>query len=221
MNMLTRIFLLFFLVTLVNFAVAQVRATTESGNKVLLFDNGTWKYDEQKVNTADKSAGAVAVVGVAAIAIDSSKVTAAKPKDLFYLPSPRLVRYFGEADGNIRCKLGCFNKLGVIQIQFIWEIPVSDGYRYFGWFKEGSKVTFTMEDGEQVEVIMGDENDKKVYEKSNYSMISNVSQPLSQEQIASFISKPLDKMEVDWKKKPEEYHLESPRFLMDMLPTVF
>ena len=25
---------------------AQIRATTASGNKVLLFPNGTWKYDE-------------------------------------------------------------------------------------------------------------------------------------------------------------------------------
>jgi len=167
---------------------------------------------------------AVLTVGAAAVAsvdVDSSKIFATEPKDLFYLPSPRLVRYFGESGGHIRCKLSCSNSLGVLKVHFMWEIPVSDGNRYFGSFKEGSKVTLNMDDGQMVELVMGDESSLKRLEKKNYSVISNVSQPLTKTQIAALLAQPFRKMEVEWKKKPEEYDVESSRFLMDTLPTVF
>ena len=189
--------------------------------KFLLFENGTWQYEEKLVNTVEKSALTAGVVAVATIDVDSSKIFATELKDLFYLPSPRLVRYFGESGGHIRCKLSCSNSLGIVKVHFRWEFPVSDGDRYFGWFKEGSKVTFTMDDGQKVALVMGDESSLKRFEKTNYSKVSNASQPLNKTQIAALCAQPFRKMEVGWKKKPEEYDIELSRFLMDTLPTVF
>ncbi|MDZ7606414.1 MAG: hypothetical protein U5K79_12705 [Cyclobacteriaceae bacterium] len=100
-------------------------------------------------------------IAVATIDIDSTRVFTTEPEELFYLPSPRLVRYFGEKGGNIRCKLNCSNSLGLVKIHLIWEFPVIDAERYFGGFNEGSKVTFTLEDGQMVEVVMGDESADK------------------------------------------------------------
>lgn len=211
--------LLLFAFTKLSFA--QVRATTESGNKVLLFDNGTWQYEEKPVSTVEKTVLTSEVVSVANIHVDSSRLIATEPKDLFYLPSPRLVRFFGESGGHIRCKLSCSNNLGVVKVHFRWEFPVSDGNRYFGWFKEGSKVTLTMDDGQTVELVMGDESSLKILEKKNYSTVSNASQPLTKTQLAALCAQPFRKMEVGWKKKPEEYDIELSRFLMDTLPTVF
>ena len=204
-----------FILAFSNLSFAQVRATTESGNNVLLFDNGTWQYEEKSINASAE------VVTAATIVVDSSRTFATEPKDLFYLPSQRLVKYFGEAGGHIRCKLSCSNSLGIIKVHFGWEFPVDDGNRYFGSFKEGSKVTFTMDDGQMVELIMGAENSLKRLEKSNYSLISNASQPLTKTQIAALSAQPFGKMEVEWKKNPEEYDIELSRFLMDTLPTVF
>ena len=219
--MLRTIFIIVFILVFIELSFAQVRATTESGNKVLLLDNGTWQYEEKSVNTAEKSALTAGIVAVATIDVDSSRSFATDPKDLFYLPSPRLVRYFGESGGNIRCKLSCSNSLGNVKVHFAWEFPVSDGNRYFGSFKEGSNVTFTMDDGQKVELVMGDESSLKVFEKRNYSAISNASQPLTKTQIAALCAQPFRKIEVGWKKKPEEYDVELTRFLMDTLPTVF
>lgn len=219
--MLRTLFLIVFILSFTKLSFAQVRATTESGNNVLLFDNGTWKYEEKLVNTEEKLAMTAGVVAVATIDIDSSRVIATEPKDLFYSPSPRLVRFFGESGGNIRCKLSCSNSLGIIKVHFRWGFPVSDGDRYFGLFKEGTKVTLTMDDGQKVALIMGDENSLKRFEKNNYSSISNTSQPLTKTQIAELSAQPFRKMEVGWKKKPEEYDVQKIRFLMDTLPTVF
>jgi len=203
-----------------NLSFAQIRATTESGNKVLLFDNGTWQYEEQLINAAEKSTLTAKAVAVATLDVDSSKTFATDPEDLFFLPSPRLVRYFGESGGHIRCKLSCSNNLGIVKVHFMWEFPVSDGYRYFGSFKEGSKVTFTMDDGQKVELVMGDESSLRRLDNKNYSVISNASQPLTKTQIAALCAQPFRKMEVGWKKNPEEYDIELTRFLMDTLPTV-
>jgi hypothetical protein len=215
------VFLIFLILTITKLSFAQVRATTESGNKVLLFDNGTWQYEENLLNTAGKSALTVEVVSVATIKVDSTRSFATEPKDLFYLPSPRLVKFFGESGGHIRCKLSCSNELGIIKVHFIWEFPVSDGDRYFGRLKEGSKVTFMMDDGQKVELVMGDESKIKRYENRNYSVIFSTSSPLTKTQIAALSGQPFDEMEVEWKKNPEKYDIEQTRFLMDALRTVF
>ncbi len=219
--MLRSLFLIVLMLAFTKLSLAQVRATTESGNSVLLFDDGTWKYEEKTIDTAENSALTTGIVAVATIDVDSSITYATKPKDLFYLPSPRLVRYFGESGGNIRCKMSCSNSLGTIKIHFRWEFPVSDGNRYFGSFKEGSKVTFTMDDGQMVELVMGDESSLKILDKKNYSTISNDSQPLTKAQMAALCAQPFRKIEVGWKKKAEEYDVGISRFLMDTLPTVF
>ena len=214
--MLRILLLIFFLVAFTKLSCAQVPATTESGNKVLLFDNGTWRYDEESINATEN----IALTSVLTIHVDSSKEIATDLKELFYLPSERLVKYFGLSGGNIRCKLSCSNSFGMVKVHFMWEFPVSDGVRYFGWLKEGSKVTFTMDDGQMITLIMADESNMKSFE-NNYSMISNVSQSLTNEQLAALCARPFRKIAVEWKKKPEEYDVQSSRYLMDTLPKVF
>lgn len=225
--MLRTLFFTVLIIAFANLSFAQVRATTESGNKVLLFDNGTWKYEEKSVNTAEESASTTEVAPVASVAaiatveIDSSKSFATDSQNLFYQPSPRLVRYFGESGGNVRGKLSCSNSLGSVKIHFMFEFRVSDGDRYFGWLKEGSIVTFTMDDGQKLEVVLGDESDVKRFEKTNYSMIANASIPLTNSQLATLSGQPFSEIEVGWKKKPEAYDVDMPGLLMDLLPTVF
>jgi len=52
-------------------------------------------------------------------------------------------------------------------------------------------------------------------------MISNTSLPLTTTQIAALCAQAIRKIEVGWKKDPEQYDLGLSRVLMEMLPTVF
>lgn len=217
--MRSQIFLILIMLIIVNSSIAQIRATTESGNKVLLFDDGTWKYDEQSVNTEEKAV--ITAGGLVTIKIDSSKEVSTKPSEIFYGPSPRLVKFFGKSGGNIRCKVGSSNNFGTIKLHFTWEFPITDGNRYFGWFKEGTKVTFTMVNDEKVELFYGNENSFERFEKFNYSVSYNISEPLTKGHLAILSSHPIDKMELSWKNRSEEYDLDGTRFLMDVLPEVF
>lgn len=200
---------------------AQVRATTESGNKVLLFDNGTWKYEEKSV-TAPITEMMTAVPGVgSSIEVDASKDIKTEFKELFVLPSPRLARYFGEQKGQIRCKLSCSNVLGAVKIHYLWEFPVGDGTRYFGYLKAGTKITFYMQDGQKIELKAGEDGTIKAREKYNFTAITGATLPLTNEQLSALTSQRFRKIEVDWKKKPEVYEVELSTYFMDILPTVF
>lgn len=200
---------------------SQVRATTESGNKVLLFDNGTWQYEENNLDaTAIETTVAAGVVG-ASIVVDSTRDTETEWEEIFYLPSPRLVKYFGEAKGQIRCKLSCSNNNGKVQINFKWEIPNVDGNGYFGNFKAGSKVTVHMLDGQEVELLVAEGSKIEKMERYNFSVISGATQPLSNEQIAALCAQPFRKIIVGWKKKPETYEVEISSYFINTLPTVY
>ena len=220
--MMLRIVFLFILTfTVIKTSLGQIRATTESGNKVLLFENGTWQYEEKSLAAEKASSLEAGVVAAATVNVDSSREITTEPSEFFYSVSPRLVKYFGERGGKIRCKLNCSNNLGIVKLHFSWEFPVADGDRYFGFFDEGSKVIFTFYDGRTVELIMGDERTLKRLEKHNYSLITNNSQPLTSSQLVAFTAQPIRKMEVGWRKRPEEYEIIKSRFLMETLPTVF
>lgn len=209
------------LLVLTRFSFAQIQATTDSGHKVLLFEDGTWKYEGKQTVQTEKAFMETGLFSVATIQIDSSREVTTESVELFYLPSPALVRYFGEIRGKIRCKLSCSNIRGIVKLYFVWEIPVSDGFRYFGRFNEGTRVIFSMSDGQDVELLMSDENSFRSFEKSNYSILANSTKPLTQEQIALLAAHPVREIKVEWKKNTEEYDLNMSRYLMDTLPTVF
>jgi hypothetical protein len=59
---------------------------------------------------------------------------------------------------------------------------------------------------------MGNDGDLKRLEKQNYSVLSNSSVPLTQAQLTALTARPVRKMEVGWKKKPEEYEIALSRF---------
>lgn len=206
--------------TCTQLSFGQIRATTESGNKVLLFDDGTWQYEEKIVASVEKEAFKQVAVVATAVKVDSTETKTTDFKDVFYLPSPRLLKYFGEKGSYIRCKMSCSNHSGIVKIHFQWEIPLSDGTRYFGSFKAGTKITFHMLDGQKLDILIGEDGSIEQLEKYNYTTISGVSQQLTNEQIAILSAQSFRKIEVDWRKNPEVYNVELSRYLIEALALV-
>lgn len=217
---MTRLLLLVAVLFISEYTFAQVRATTESGNKVLLFDNGTWKYEEKSIAPVEETKAVVAAP-IVFTAVDSTREITTSYTELFYLTSPRLERFFGEEKGKIRCRLSCSNTKGVVSINYLWEIPVGDGTRYFGWLKSGSKLIFHLQDGQKVELFVADDSGIKANEKYNYSSISGSTKALSQTQLAALMLNAALKLEVEWKKKNEEYNLDFSNYFQENLPKVF
>lgn len=215
-----RFVLVFALVVLSQLSFAQVRATTESGNKVLLFDNGTWKYEEKSVSSTSEKTIVVPVVA-AEVEIDASREIIQSFTEFFYMPSTRLAHYFGDEKGRIRCKLSCENVKGEVKINYMWEMPVGNGDRYFGYFRTGSKLTFHLQNGEEIELVAGEDSKIKARPEYNFTAITGATQALTQIQIASLLASPVRRFVVEWKKKPEVYELDYSRYFIENLPLVF
>ncbi|MCY1723313.1 hypothetical protein OU798_23385 [Prolixibacteraceae bacterium Z1-6] len=216
-----RLFVLVSLIFFTQLSFAQVRATTETGNKVILFDNGTWKYEEKTVTQETPALTVVTIPSVPSVAVDSTREIETKPVSYLRLPSPILERYFGEEKGRIHCRLSCSNHLGDIQVNYSWEMPVGDGQRYFGSFKAGSKLTVHLLDGKKVELFAGEDSNVDARPKYNFTAIAGTTQPLSTAQIDALIVQPFRKLEVEWKKKTEVYEIEASDYFMENLPLVF
>lgn len=219
--------LLAFLLAATQLTFAQIRATTESGNKVLLFDDGTWKYEEKKVTQTTPATPVTAVPAVVTpvvkseVKVDATKEVETELTETFYTQSQRLVRFFGEERGKVRCKMSCKNNLGEISLRYSWDFQVGDGTRYFGYLKEGTKITIHLQDRQKLELYSAADGNVKAMEKYNLTNISGETKALTQEQLAALMAQPVEKIEVDWKKKPEEYRMEDPNYFIVTLPKVF
>jgi len=201
----------------IQFSQAQEKAITSKGDTVLLYEDGSWKY---QVHTPKAALLSTAIVADPTIKVDSTRQITTDNVEILFAASPRLMRYFGENASKIRCKINCTNDHGEISIRFMWEFPVKDGDRYYGWFKEGTGVVLTMENDAKVVLLMSNKNAIKRFDNANYSMISNASIPLRTDQIDALVNQSIRKIEVDWKKKPEEYELDKSDKLKEVLSSV-
>ncbi|WP_346863566.1 hypothetical protein [uncultured Draconibacterium sp.] len=206
-------------------AYAQVRATTESGNKVILYDNGTWKYEEKTITQDSQTEKKVAVittpVEVETIKIDSSRQYETESTEILYETSKTLERYFGEEKGRIRGRMSCVNTLGDIQIRYVWEIPVGDGQRYVGQFKAGSKITVHLMNGDKVELQVGEDSKLEPRPKYNFTAISGLTKALTNEQLVALTGQPFRQLEVEWKKKTDVFEVDPSIYFIENLPRVF
>lgn len=209
---------------------AQIRATTASGNKVLLYPNGTWKYDEgQVVNdslpgpTAQSPASVVPVATPApaswAMKIDSSRVDSTLKEQIINVASPQLARFFGQDKGRMRCSAGCINDKGVISIRLEWAAAVGDANRYFGYMKDVKGVSFQLANGQELKFQYNPDFKEHFFNDYNISYYSG-SITLTKNDIGSLLSSPVVRIDVDWKKAPEEYEVQVTQYFMNNLPKV-
>jgi len=210
---------------------AQIRATTAAGNKVLLFPNGTWKYDEGQTTidtlpnpNPQPQQAAVAPTPAAAPAswsmkIDSSRVDSTLKEQIINVSSPRLARFFGEEKGRMRCSAECVNEKGVISIRLEWAAAVGDANRYFGFMRDVKDVTFLLANGQELKFQYNPGFKEHFFDNYNISYY-NGSVTLTKNDIGSLLSSPVVRIDMNWKKAPEEYEVKNTRYFMNNLPKV-
>lgn len=205
---------------------AQIRATTASGNKVLLFSDGTWKYDEGQLakdtlpNLQTQSQAAVAPAPASwSMKIDSSRVDSTLKEQIIDVSSPKLARFFGDAKGRMRCSVQCVNDEGVISIGLEWAAAVGDANRYFGYMKDVKGVSFQLANGQELKFQYNPDFKEHFFDDYNISYY-NGSVTLSKNDIGALLSSPVIRIDMDWKKAPEEYEVKNTQYFMNKLPEV-
>lgn len=192
-------------------AFAQTIATTSTGKKVILYENGTWQYADSMSENKEKSAANQAPLSGEPLINTTVEATSSKI-DVFSEVSPRLKRFFGEEKSKINCSAQWQNNKGDVLLKFEFLVPVGDGNRYFGYSLEGRTIQLHHADGSATTLTMNKAIAQKFIEKWNVSYFEAACL-LNKEQITQLLRQPITKITVDWKKRTEEYEVENKKAL--------
>ncbi|GAF03919.1 hypothetical protein [Saccharicrinis fermentans] len=197
-----KIFITIILLALPMLAAAQIKATTEEGKSVLLFENGTWEYFTQETPQITETT--------------SLKITDGLNKEsdldeLYYAESKRLVKYFGPTKGKIKGRAKCMFVEGQAKIYFQWELGLLDSYRYFGHMKAGKKISLITKNNTSIDLILTEDIDMEFMEKYNFSILKGACM-LNDDQFKRIMHSPISEMTVEWKKEVETYKLNDAYF---------
>ncbi len=196
---------------------AQQIAKTNSGRVVVLFDNGTWKYVDEKPNV--KTGSAVQAV-TSEVKVINAKIELkdAETMKVNFLngPSAKLKKYFKHKN-IVNADLNLVSKGGEVSLMIDWKVMTGEAYSYFGYIKKGGKISLELIGGKVVDLIYTDEFEPKEYEKYGFSTYKTQLN-LSLEQIILLQSSIVTKATMTWSKRSEEYKISNPAYFVNELP---
>ncbi|MCU4177513.1 hypothetical protein [Carboxylicivirga sp. N1Y90] len=201
---------------------AQEKAVTESGKTVILFDNGTWQYEEalkQAVSKLEDTTAPLSAAAVSTLAIDNTVDKKSERSELFYEVSPKMAKYFGDEKGKNRCFVTCFNNKGDVSIKFEINIPVGDGNRYFGLSLKERVITLELTNGNSLPLSITESVEEKFLDKYNQSFFIGAAK-LSKEEVAQLLASPIEEVHIDWKKNPETYDTQRTKIIQEAIKEV-
>ncbi|MDE5424078.1 hypothetical protein L3073_17830 [Ancylomarina sp. DW003] len=210
------LFILFFVGVGMTIQAQQI-AKTNSGRVVVLFDNGTWKYVDEKPNV--KTEVAPQVVSEKVHVINSKielKDAETEKKNFLNGPSAKLKKYFKHKN-IVNADLQLVSKAGVVSLMIDWKVMTGEAYSYFGYIKEGGKLSLELMGGEVIDLVYTEECEPKEYEKYGFSTYKSHLN-LSLEQIAALQSNIITKASMTWSKRTEEYKISNPAYFVTELP---
>lgn len=195
---------------------AQIKATTETGNTVILYPNGTWKYCEAGIQApAIKTTEAT----VTTLDIDTTANTKSEHFELFNDVSPKMAKYFGKEKGKIRCFSTLYNNKGQVQLRFEINVPVGDANRYFGRTLANQTITLTLKNDREIKIVLTKETDVKFIDKWNQSYFIGTG-IINRNDLNAILQSPLEKVFIDWMKNPETYEVEDSSALQKALKEI-
>ncbi|MRT92226.1 hypothetical protein [Ancylomarina sp. 16SWW S1-10-2] len=215
---MTRIFLfVLFFIGVGMTSQAQQVAKTNSGRVVVLFENGTWKYVDNK-STESLPATNQVVAEMPKVINSKIELKDAETQKLNFLngPSAKLKKYF-KLKNIVNADLNLVSKDGEVQLNIDWKVMTGEGYSYFGFIKEGCSINLELMGGKIVELNYTEEFEPKEYVKYGFSTYKTHLN-LSLEQIALLRSNVVVKATMNWSKRSEEYKISNPAYFVSELP---
>ncbi|MCT4602537.1 MAG: hypothetical protein N4A59_06520 [Marinifilum sp.] len=206
------------------FASAQQTALTANGKLVILYDNGTWAYADVKMpkQTVEGNKNQLGEVANQATIADNKPIDlkdAVVEKMAFIEgPSKKLSKYFKQKN-IVRCDFTLTSKGGKAYLQTDWKIMNGEAYSYFGFIKEGNKLSLELVGGKTVDLVYGKEFEPKEYEKYGFSTYS-AELELNEDQIRLLRNSIVYKAHMNWTKRTEEYKVVTPSYFIKSLPQI-
>ncbi len=196
---------------------AQQVAKTNSGRVVILFENGTWKYVDDKPSEKAPTGSQVVVEKSKVIdAMIELKDTETQKLNFLNGPSAKLKKYF-KLKNIVNADFNLVSKDGEVKLNIDWKVMTGEGYSYFGYIKKGGKISLELMGGQVVDLIYTEEFEPKEYVKYGFSTFKSYLS-LNLEQIALLQSNIITKATMTWSKRSEEYKISNPAYFVSELP---
>lgn len=194
---------------------AQLKLRTPEGKIVLLFDNGSWKYEEiKKVEKPVISLKSAEEVSNSISIIDTELELQTVIKGI----SEKLSK-FSKTNNQIKSDFQIVSKDGKVLLKTNWKIMDAEGFRFFGYITKKSKMVFTLSNGENIELHYGADFAPKEYPKYKFTSFT-AELELNEDQIRKLQNAYLEKMEMFWSRRTESYAIFNPDYFVKELPKI-
>ncbi|WP_372753368.1 hypothetical protein [Labilibaculum sp.] len=194
---------------------AQKKIRTPDGKTVLLFDNGTWKYEEVKKKPVQNAPlRSKKEIDKAFIFRDVEL----KPQTVIQGVSEKLAK-FSKTQNQVKSEFQIASKGGKVILKTNWKIMDEEGFRFFGFITKTSKMIFTLSNGELVELQYRRNFEPKEY--PNYKFTTYTAElEINPEQIRRLQKGYLQKVDMIWSRRTESYMVFNPDYFINELPKI-
>ncbi|MFA9371421.1 MAG: hypothetical protein ACERIH_06885 [Labilibaculum antarcticum] len=194
---------------------AQLKLRTPEGKVVVLFDNGTWKYEEikkaeepvEQIKSAKEIARPIAIIDAE---LESQTVIRGISEKL---------SKFSETNNQVKSEFQLISKGGKVILKTNWKIMDAEGFRFFGYITKKSKMVFTLSNGESIELQYAADFAPKEYPKYKFTTFT-AELELNEDQIRKLQNAYLKKMEMYWSRRTESYAVFNPDYFVKELPKI-
>lgn len=205
--------LLLILICGINQLDAQIKLRTPEGKVVLLFDNGTWKYEEIKKEVVPKTEIKSEKEIAKPISIIDKELTS---QMVIKGVSPKLSK-FSKTNNTVKSDFQLISKDGKVKLLTKWKIMDEEGFRFFGYITKKSKMVFGLSNGEKIELCYADDFAPKEYEKYKFTTYT-AELELNEKQIRQLQKGYLEKVDMHWSRRMESYDIFNPDYFIKELP---
>lgn len=207
--------LTFLLIGTISQVDAQLKLRTPEGKIVLLFDNGTWKYEE--IKKVDKPA--VSLKSAEEISKPISIIDTELESQTVIRGISKKLSKFSKTNNQVKSDFQIVSKDGKVLLKTNWKIMDEEGFRFFGYITKKSKMVLTLSNGENIELQYGADFPPKEYPKYKFTTFT-AELELNEDQIRKLQNAYLEKMEMFWSRRTESYAVFDPDYFVKELPKI-
>jgi hypothetical protein len=194
---------------------AQTKIRTPEGKMVLLFDNGTWKYEEIKKEAKEVAPLKAEKEIEKALVLKDAEL---ESQTVIEGVSAKLAK-FSKTQNQVKSEFQIVSKNGKVILKTNWKIMDAEGFRFFGFITKKSKMVFTLSNGELVELHYNRNFEPKEYPKYKFTTYT-AELEISPEQIRKLQKGYLQKVDMVWSRRTESYLVFNPDYFINELPTI-
>jgi hypothetical protein len=195
---------------------AQMRLKAPDGRIVLLFDNGTWKYEEVKKAEPTAKAAIKAEEEIAkAIVLKSVEL---ESQTVIRGVSEKLSK-FSSTKNLVKCDFQMLSDGEKVLLKTEWKIMDEEGFRFFGFITKKSKIDLELSNGEIVSLRYDRDFEPKEYPKYGFTIFKS-ELVLDEDQIRALQKAYITKTSMQWSRRLEEYTVFEPDYFIKELPKI-